>query len=251
MKTFFVSFLLIFTSFQSFADCGASGIWAWPQNGNISKVPLIMLTGYYHSESIIREIDANYAAYLKSTDHVVRLKPQEICVGEMHLTQVLLKPLKALHIGAEYQLYIVQLPLKASDPLNMETLDLGSKPIKWTVTKGNDINVPRFTSPPTLKLSTIAHYGCGPAKNMTFDFKSDASSALLIKTNLTNLTNNKSTTFYLQTNNDQVKIGHDMCSGAFAITENSRYKIEFTLLDANWNYGEMSTLETTYNPVQQ
>jgi peptide chain release factor 2 len=82
MKSLFSLLLISFISQQSFADCSASGIWAWPQSETISENPVIYIEGYFMDQETVRKIGKEYALYLVSPSHMARLEVIEVLVKE-------------------------------------------------------------------------------------------------------------------------------------------------------------------------
>ena len=47
--------------------------------------------------------------------------------------------------------------------------------------------------------------------------------------------------YYLTSKDGKIAVGHGMCSGAFALSKNGKYKVRFDLLDASGNsFGKWS-----------
>ncbi|MFT5820640.1 MAG: hypothetical protein ACI8ZM_001885 [Crocinitomix sp.] len=246
MKTLFSLLLICFASIQSFADCAGSGIYIWPATTtNISEMPLITVEGYYRDQEVVRKIGKEYNLYLKSANHVVRLIPMEILEGEMDLTQVVLKPVRALKANIEYELIATSIP-KSSTAIP-EVLDLRIPNSKWTVKAIKDNTLPLFTSAPKWIGSIITYYGCGPAKYINFEFETNETNNYLVRTTLTNTTDDSEFTYYLSADGI-ISVGHGMCSGAFNPIAGVKYKIEFSLLDGSWNKGKTVSYEVVYNP---
>ncbi|NOQ72163.1 MAG: hypothetical protein GQ574_09185 [Crocinitomix sp.] len=247
MKTLFSFILVCLASVQSFADCGASGIYVWPAtNSSISEMPVITVEGYYIDQELVRKIGKDYNLYLKSANHLVRLIPVEILEGDMYLTQVVLKPVQLLKPDEEYELYTSSFPKKTTTI--PETLELGIPKSKWTVRASNDKSAPVFTTTPKWIKSNIFYWGCGPGRSMKFEFETKEVDNFLVRTTLTNTADSSKTTYYIAATEGIISVGHGMCSGAFIPKEDVKYKVEFSLLDGSWNKGKTVSCELVYKP---
>ncbi|MDG1913027.1 MAG: hypothetical protein P8I55_00370 [Crocinitomix sp.] len=244
MKALLSLLLICFVSLQSFADCAGSGIWAWPQTETISENPVIYIEGYFMDQETVRKIGKEYALYLVSPSHMARLEVIEVLEGEMHLTQVMLKPIATLQADVEYVLSLSSIPKKSTN--SPKKLDLNFPDSKWTVKARKDKTLPLFTSSPTWVSSKVIYYGCGPSNRMAFEFKTNKQNNFLIRTTLTNTADKSQSTYYLAAKEGIVSVGHGMCSGAFTPREGVKYKLEFSLLDASWNKGKSASCEVVY-----
>ena len=101
---------------------------------------------------------------------------------------------------------------------------------------------------PKLISKTYKAYGCGPAIFANFQVKINDASETLVKTEVVDLENNEKTIYYLNSKDEKIYVGHSMCSGAFALKKNGKYKVRFDLLDASGNsFGKWSEWTTIDN----
>ncbi len=238
MKKLLLLVLLPLLSLSLNADCGYNGIWVFPKGKEISKNSIFMIEGYAASQKIISNLDGNNNVYLQSENHTVKLTVEKINKGGFRLTQAILKPLEKLRVGEEYWLII--------DNANDKISSVGSyngKKNKWIVQDKYDKKKPFWLSEmrPKLVNKSYVEYGCGPAVFAHFQVKINDDSETLVKTEVMDLKNNKSTFYYLTSREEKIDIGHGMCSGAFSIRKDGEYKVRFDLLDASGNsYGKWS-----------
>ena len=71
--------------------------------------------------------------------------------------------------------------------------------------------------------------------SVNFDFPIKDSSEVIIKTTVKNIKSGIKTTYYIAPQNNQIGVGHGMCSGAFTYDDNPDYEVEFTFMDASGN----------------
>lgn len=237
MKKIIYLLILYFSSQNLFADCAGTGIDFWPIGNTIKQNSLIMIDGYAESQRIINGLNKKYSVYLKSKDHEVQLTVIEIQKGEFWITQAILRPSEKLKSGQEYQLFIDSLP-EYEEPLRKWNPDKKEyEEVKWTVSSGTDLTKPNFTSIPTESKKVLEYYGCGPESYVIFNHSVNDSSEFLIKTTVANLSTNETTTYYLTTIENEIYVGHGMCSGAFKLNNGQEYEVTFAILDASGNKG--------------
>ncbi|MFK7774171.1 MAG: hypothetical protein AB8F94_18615 [Saprospiraceae bacterium] len=232
MKKLSILFFVFFYSISLFADCGMSGLWVFPKGGEIAKNSIIMIEGYAASQKIINNLDGKNSAYLQSENHIVKLKVEIIKKGGFGLTQAILKPQELLKVGEEYWLKI--------DGLNerMNKVDsYRNQKTKWKVKNEIDTKNPFWKSEmrPKFLNTTYIEYGCGPEIFAHFQVKINDDSETLVKTEVMDLKTKVSTIYYLTSKAGKISIGHGMCSGAFSLSKNGKYKVRFDLMDASGN----------------
>lgn len=247
MKALFLSILICFASIQSFADCAGSGIYVLPATTTtLSETPVIIIEGYYMDQEMIRNLGKKYTLYLESNKDLIQLIPVEILEGEMHLTQVILKPAKSLKTDTEYELYAESIPGNPSAVPDM--IDLGIPDSKWMVKAINDKIVPVFTTAPKWMKSSVTYFGCGPSNYMEFKFETEEKNQYFIRTTVKNTKDDTQTTYYLTAVDGLLSVGHGMCSGAFKPKAGVKYELEFSLVDGSWNKGKTLFCKVVYDP---
>lgn len=249
MKKLTIILLFILSKSLVFADCSSSGIWAFPQTGNIKQNSLIVLTGYYNSQKIISQLNKKYPVYLESKGHKVTLTTRYTYKGMFNLTQIILKPDEKLISGKTYKLKIKNLDKFESKLLKKWNSELQKyESISWKVEKGLDTIQPSFISYPKLINKTTTYFGCGPAIYSIFKFETKDENEILIKTQLVDLDNGQSNIYFLKFDkSNKLNIGHGMCSGAFMYKKNRKYKVRFQLMDICGNKNNEWTNWTEFN----
>lgn len=234
MKQLLIITISLFWSASLYADCAGSGLYVFPSGQTIKQNSIFVIEGYANSQSVILELNKSYSIYLKSGDKKVNLLVKEICVGQFGLTQAILTPEKQLEAGLEYELIIDGFPkIESFNHYNSKTNTYD--PIKWTVVAGTDNEKPVLTSRPKEIGKSYTLFGCGPALSVDFDFPVKDSSEVIIKTTVKNMSSGVETTYYIQPTNNQIEIGHGMCSGAFNFDDSNNYEVEFSFMDASGN----------------
>jgi len=217
------------------AECTSSAIWCWPTRTIIKKNSIFILTFYGLSQNIVSQIGKKHSVYLRSGKQKFPLLIKEIHKGEFELTQVLLKPSNELTGGLEYEIFIDSLPqYEGIEKWNSETKK--RETAKWIVSNSRDTEKPIWTELPTFNSKTMVEYGCGPAKWVNFSFRFSDSSDILIKATVKSLKTLTETTYYLEKEDNKIKIGHGMCSGAFHFGQGNKYEVTFSLMDQSGNF---------------
>ena len=122
-----------------------------------------------------------------------------------------------------------------SKPIRWNPSSKEYEKVKWTVEEGKDIQKPVFANKPIESKKVLEYYGCGPEIWVVFNHQVKDNSEYLIKAEVTNLATNKKTSYYLTTNENEIYIGHGMCSGAFKLINGQDYTVKFQILDASGN----------------
>lgn len=233
MKKLLLSFSLVFlTATQVLADCISAGIWAYPSQHEIKQNSLIMVEGYAQSQKIVSALGKKYTIYLETVGHRVQLKPLEVYQSTYALTQVLFKPSEKLQIGKTYALSIRDTPehLHKSGLLTRWNSKTSKREnVCWRVSKGQDTSISGWLAPPRFAKTTFDMFGCGPAMYAIFDAQIRDASEVWIKTQVMDITAQKSYTYYLRSKGGKIKIGHGMCSGEFSFMKKHEYKVRFSL----------------------
>jgi len=234
MKTGLIILFALFLTSSAFADCEDTGIRVFPEGETLGQNSIIVLEGYAESQKIILGLNKKYPVYFKSGEKKVNLMVKEICIGQYYLTQALLTPETKLESGLEYTLCIDSLPnQEAFTRYNYKSNKLEF--IKYKVVDRSDTDNPILLSKPKVLKKILEFYGCGDVDFVVFDFHVKDSSDLIIKTIVKNLASGKESAYYLEPRNNQIYVGHDMCSGAFVFDNSSKYEVEFSILDTSGN----------------
>ncbi len=231
---FILSFILCTTNAS--ADCAGGGISIWPSGKFLNQNSIIVIDGYASSQDLVKMLAKKYPIYLKSGESKVKLNVTEILIGEFYLTQVVLATNEKLEIGKVYEIYIDNLPDFEELLIKWNPKTSIHEKINWIVTEGSDTVVPKWTQKPKEVNKTLVEYGCGPEKFVNFAIKVEEQSEFLIKTTVTSKKTKKQTSFYLEPSSALLKVGHDMCSGAFLFDQGNKYEVTFDIMDASGNF---------------
>lgn len=234
MKQLLIIIIGLFFTTTVYADCAGTDLWMFPSGQQIKQNSIFVLNGYAKSQDVILGLNKKHNIYLKSGNKKIKLLVTEICVGQFYLTQALLKPETKLEAGLEYTITIDSLPEGESLKRYNEKIKQYVS-IKYTVLANIDIVHPIVTSRPLEIDKSYAHFGCGPAMSVNFDFPIKDSLEVLIKTTVKNIKSGIETTYYIKPVNNQIQVGHGMCSGAFTYDEGNDYEVEFSFMDASGN----------------
>ncbi|WP_305535318.1 hypothetical protein [Sediminibacterium sp.] len=211
-----------------------SGLSIFPNSSSISKNQIFVIEGYALSQKTVLGLNDKYSIYLKSGNKQIKLIVTELCIGQFNLTQAILKPERILELSESYTLHIDSLP-KFERLHRINTLTKKYEPISFTVKNDVDTQNPRLNGNPFEIKKIFAQYGCGPSMHVVFSNPAKDQSPLLVKTTVKNLLTGHTVMYYLIPQDDQIKVGHDMCSGAFDYDESEYYEVSFTFMDSSGN----------------
>jgi hypothetical protein len=235
MKKIISMVILIVSTFEGFSKCVSSALYFWPNKDVISQNSIFVIDGFGNGQEIVNGLGTVHKVYLKSSNEKIKLNVQEIFVGQMYLTQAVLKPEASLSFGQEYELIIENLGDLEKQVFRYNPLTHQEEKIKWKVTSNPDFTPPIWIKKPEFKNAEYRREGCGPMAFANFIFAASDHSEFLIRTTMKNLLTGNETTYYLNSEYDVIAVGHDMCSGAFTFYPCDRFTIEFSLIDASGN----------------
>lgn len=227
---FLFTFLLGFQS--AIAECSSFGMQFYPMQEKINRNAMFIIQGYAMNINTIKTFK-NRKVYLKSeSGELVELKLQEILYSQMNLAQAIFIPSKTLQPNTKYF-------LKYENQTAKETRDIqfrfngDNKPLYWITS--SEEHGKTFSTPvsATYKDSHVEHFGCGPAVSAIFDLKSDPSKKTWYRTELLDVSTNTTSVYYIQSYNNKISVGHNMCSGAFSFNRKGMYKVRFTPINSD------------------
>ncbi|MFK7907130.1 MAG: hypothetical protein AB8B69_18485 [Chitinophagales bacterium] len=237
MKKLALTLFLLSLSISVFSICAPKEIEFFPHTNAVSPNSLISIEGYGKVQGIVNELGELYPIYLKCGNFEIELELIENCVSQGGRTRVVFRPTSQWVAGGRHELVVENLKPKDKRLFERRNTNGEAFPISWGVTKNMDKSPPQWLQKPKLKDTFWIDYGCGPASYALFDYELKDDSQVLIKTEVLDLHTNDSTVYYLQReiNDTQLKVGHEMCGGAFRFKKNHNYKVRFELMDACGN----------------
>jgi hypothetical protein len=228
MKTILSFAFYFFFLFLSHAECALSGLFVFPKGNTISQNPVFVLDGFGFSEHTIEGLNKDYPIYLQSGDIKVPLEVREINKGQFELTQAVLVPSEILVAGREYTLRIDHIPA-------YDNLDRHSGRGTWKVEALLDTTAPVMRNKPKESSKILELYGCGPLSYVVFKCLVDENSEMMVKATVRDIKTGVETAYYVETDGVEIRVGHDMCLGAFKFGPSDRYEVEFEFMDASGN----------------
>ncbi len=228
MKTIFSIACSLLLAGNLFADCQMSGLFVFPKGNTIRQNPVFVLDGFGFSEHTIEGLNKDYPVYLQAGDIKVPLIVREMHKGQFELTQAVLVPADTLIAGLAYSLRIDGMPA-------YDNLDRHSGGGTWTVIEGFDTLTPVMNARPKEMKKILELYGCSPVSYVVFNCPVMDGSELIVRTTVKNLKTGMETVYYIETDGMEIKVGHDMCLGAFKFNDGDRYELEFDFMDASGN----------------
>lgn len=226
----------LFYSFSANAICAENGLRIFPSGATIKQNSILVIDGYAQSQKVILGLNKAYPVYLKSGKQKIKLIITQINLGQFRLTQAVLKPEKELEAGLEYTMYIDHLPeYESFNKYNKSTNKY--EPVVYKVVAERDTEKPQLASIPIEINKTLVFYGCGPSIHVIFSNPAKDNSEIIVQATVKDLKTGMKTTYYIQPDGDKIKIGHEMCSGAFDFEEDSQnFEVAFEFMDASGNF---------------
>lgn len=218
-------------------SCTSEGLWVWPGSTTIVPNQQFMVEGYAMDENVAQDICKTYKPYLKSDAEKVELEVVEVCIGQFRVSQAVLKPVRLLQVGDEYEFEIMGLE-KGRRLTHYDYKTQQSLPYKWKVTGDADLVTPEWAAAPTESGKHYDMFGCGPSLGVQFKVPSNEIQNLRVKTDVRALGSKKWTSYYLVSDKGVIDIGHGMCSGEFTLDEGKTFEAKFTLVDPAGNATE-------------
>lgn len=226
MKKSFIILIFILSIKSAFGKCASGGFQFYPEQREISMNSMFIIEGYANSQALIVEFYKENIFLLSENGEAIELVLQKILKGQMELTQAVFKPIKELKPNT---IYYLKNPVNTSGYFtqwnsNVEKMEK----VHW-ITSDKKVNDSINSN---LKIefekTEVIYLGCGPATNAIFNIKNHSDSEIWYKTEVVNLTNNKTIIYYIKDLNGKLNVGHGMCAGAFTFDKTSKYKVRFT-----------------------
>lgn len=250
MRIITLIILTFFIATLASAKCANSGIYCLSKSTTFNKNGLIILEFYASSQSLIPDLNKKYPIYLKSSNGKVQLNIIETLLGEMSVTQIVLKPVSELKVDEIYSLQIDNLPKYERKPERYNSSSNKWEQLTFKVSNTIDNDVPTLNGTPSEQKKTLVYYGCGPAKWVYFTIAGQDKSELFVRAIVKNKATGKITTYILSIENGSVKVGHGMCSGAFHFDNGDNFEVSFQLYDQSGNRSSMTSTIAFSKPTK-
>lgn len=232
--------LTFFITTIASAKCANNGIYCLSKSSTLNKNGIIILEFYASSQSLISDLNKKYPIYFKSSNGKVQLNVIETLNGEMGLTQIVLKPASELKANEVYTLHIDNLPKYEEKPERYNNETKKWEQLTFKINNHIDNDIPILSAAPTEQKKSLVYYGCGPASWVYFKLAGQDKSELFVRASVRNKTTGHTTTYILNIENGQVKVGHGMCSGAFQFDNGDNFEVTFQLFDQSGNISSLT-----------
>ena len=231
MKYFLTLISLLLITQICEAKCGG-GIAVYPEGNTINVKGHIIIEayGWGKSHELLNQLGDKHRIYLLSEKDEIDLIQRDYKKGEKSWSQVLLTPKRELTLGLEY---VLVAEIKHPDDelyLNLRRMPRrgGMDRARWTVVKSSTENKSSDPIEATLKTSNVQKFGCGPAVENRYTTNDEINNDQFILTQILEIESGKLSEYYIIKKNDELKIGHGMCSGPYKFKRNNSYKIRFS-----------------------
>lgn len=249
MKKITFILLIIIGINSTYAKCGMSGMQFFPEKRNISLNSIFIIEGYSTSVLTINSFKKR-AVFLKSENgELIKLNVVEILESQKNLMQAIFKPQKRLKPNTTYFLqYAQQTENETSDMIQWNSMTKLNEKVHWKTTDEKSVAILNSSAAIKFKKTEVVHFGCGPSVNAIFDTNNKSDSEIWYKTELYNITTSKKAVYYIKSENQEIYVGHDMCSGAFTFNKNEKYKVRFTPINIDGKLSNTSDWQIFENP---
>lgn len=231
-----LSLLAVLLPRLALADCSDWGVSVWPPLGRpLPANGQLVIEGYGEFQEQVSRI-AERSPRLVADEDEVPLDLIAVYRGEKRLTQAVLQPERPLKPGMRYTLRLKK-PVDTKVPvLRPEIESKGeSLAMAWTVAPA-DLTPPRWHEAPRTTGQKVVHFGCGPAIHVNVSAAvEDESSQVQVLAEVTRAEGGVPVRFRLTPSEQQVHIGHGMCSGGFELQEDVRYSVRLVAVDMAGN----------------
>lgn len=215
------------------ADCGGGGISVIPEGPTLNTNPVLIIQEFDYAISIVTELNKKYPVYLHCNGDTVKLSVVEVLQGQMYISQALVKPVTALTPGKTYTLVIQGVSDQILYRYNYAARK--KEAITYLILNSADTVAPVSSgTAPVETRKTFTMYGCGPSTNVFFKCEVSDSSEIFVRATVTNKTTGKQSSGYLRLY-DEVRVGHDMCTGLFTYPDDGDYTLTISYMDASGN----------------
>jgi hypothetical protein len=215
--------LSVLVPLAAWADCAS---WSWkvfPQPG--STVPTnarFVVQAYGDAQPIVASIATRHPRLVTQDGAQLPLEVLEVNVGELLLTQAVLRPKGALTVGTRYTLRFDQPegPARFSLPRDESA--------SWFAGPA-DFDAPVWVTRPEAQPGKIVRYGCGPLVEARVAVALADGEPVLFRAHVSR-PDGGVREFLLAPDKGEVAIGHGMCSGAFRL-DGGAWSLELTAVD--------------------
>ena len=187
---------------------------------------MFIIEGYARSQSQITDLNEKNIFLISENGNTIKLELINILKGRKKLTQAIFKPEYELKPNTKYF-------IKNSDDSIGFYKEWNSdrntrEKVYWITNTSKNSNPIDTNLRIELDKTEFILYGCGPAANAIFNIKNNFSKEIWYKAEVVNLTNNETQLYYINEFEGKLKVGHEMCAGAFSFDRSSDYKVRFT-----------------------
>ncbi len=187
-------------------------VWPAPDAALATEGALILVEGYGNDQDRVRALEAHQVALVAAGQRI----PLEIVQrnpGEYRLTQIALRPTQPLVDGVRYRL---QLPFETTAHA-------------WTA-RATAHATPTWTAAPTVLRHAYTEYGCGPGAEVHLAVP--VTGAALLAVSVEDGRSAPRRWLFPADEAGQLRLGHGMCGGAFALEEGAGFSAEIVAISA-------------------
>ncbi len=210
--------------------CQKNALFIFPAPGAVVPVNArFLLEGVGTGRAAVKDLLAS-PALLKSEQHTVPLVVRSTWNSSAGRTAVWLAPSSTLRADTEYRLVL---------PSSFAAVpaDPAAPPLKWTTTGFSDTTAPLFRSPPGVSEGEYARDESGHERRflrVRVDLDEDGAAWALVTLTRARIAAPPQV-YPVPIVGNELRIGHDACSGGFWFEGAREYKIAFEVFDAAGN----------------
>ncbi len=213
------------------AKCMSEQLTISPNQDEVNENACLLFESYGTAQPFIETLSFDTQVFLTADNgEEIQLNTIAYNPGQFNVNQAILQPEHSLTPGLTYTLNFGKL-----DHLDRLPHSLGpdQAPRTWTAKADTQRPPIKLFTPPKFIKSEAQFFGCGPAVNAKFEFITNSDTPVLVKTELMDLTDGKTYSYFLKTSTkDTLSIGHGMCAGAFRFKPKHEYQVRFSIMDS-------------------
>jgi len=218
----FALFLIALLAFTTEAEskCGGSAVQILPSSDFIHLDGKIIIQGYGGSQSLVRRIGHDKVAFLVSGEQKIKLILDHYVYGHFNWSQAILSFERKLDVGKTYTLHIPNITKK-------EKQKIVSSKSKWNATSLDQKSIVSYITPVK---SEIKRFGCGPGAESIFSTNKKLEHPHYFLVEVRNHTSKERLIYAVVTEDNNITIGHGMCSGPLKFKVDHTYDVRFKSL---------------------
>jgi hypothetical protein len=211
-------------------ECAGPRMYALPGGKTLAQGQVLFIEGYAVDHAKFVAHMRRNKAYLLSGDERVALRFIKAHEGMFQLSQAMFLPAVPLQEGRTYTLHVEYLSADLPAPSRWDHELNKEVPISWTVVEANEYDHVTVADTANVEKTTMVEYGCGPEMFVHVRVAETSPETAFCEVELRGSDGSRKGSYVLPLEQGVARIGHDMCSGAFAFDEGEACEARISVL---------------------